>query len=451
MNLEALFNAVIVQPIELEETTYGNIVVPDLGNEKNKTGKIILDRKAQIEDAAIAFLKKNYPTLAFVSSKCKRDVGFVIEAIADDIIFGTNYKTIKAAITYLTAVANTYTISEEQRVPTIEAYKFVRDQIAPIVQEDAVLLSRVQANFDILTTAISTGGLATLTNYLDYQNVNYKLAFPALQDTETSVVNLVKNLQANKKFVVAEVIDYIKKNWPQIVIYGFDSDKQTTCGRDIGYAIDAICYDLIYGGNSQTVDAAKRYFNYANGLSQLKAAEEVPATIDAYGRAQLFAQRVVILDTIEAAQAGVTQVKEAGGLVATTQTQVNRLGALFSLFLKGLENEIVGTSDFIQPNGKRLNDSDLETAFTIVTGKQRFNPHAASIIFWKPVICSICSGSRMVLMESSKALIFSIVSMSSSQVGHGRGSSQRVIIVLEISHLAPGRSRCIAVSIPYRR
>ena len=39
--IEALFNAVIVQPIELEETMYGNIVVPDLGSEKNKTGKVI--------------------------------------------------------------------------------------------------------------------------------------------------------------------------------------------------------------------------------------------------------------------------------------------------------------------------------------------------------------------------------------------------------------------------
>ena len=39
--IEALFNAIIVQPIELEETTYGNIVVPDLGNEKNKTGKVV--------------------------------------------------------------------------------------------------------------------------------------------------------------------------------------------------------------------------------------------------------------------------------------------------------------------------------------------------------------------------------------------------------------------------
>ena len=41
MKLEAIYNAVIVQPQELEETMYGNIVVPDLGNEKNKTGKIV--------------------------------------------------------------------------------------------------------------------------------------------------------------------------------------------------------------------------------------------------------------------------------------------------------------------------------------------------------------------------------------------------------------------------
>ena len=41
MVLEALFDAVIVKPIELEETTYGNIIVPDLGKEKNETGKVI--------------------------------------------------------------------------------------------------------------------------------------------------------------------------------------------------------------------------------------------------------------------------------------------------------------------------------------------------------------------------------------------------------------------------
>jgi chaperonin GroES len=41
MKLEAIYNAVIVQPQELEETMFGNIVVPDLGNDKNKTAKVV--------------------------------------------------------------------------------------------------------------------------------------------------------------------------------------------------------------------------------------------------------------------------------------------------------------------------------------------------------------------------------------------------------------------------
>ena len=39
--IEALYNAVVVKPVEIEETRYGNIVVPDLGNETNKTGEVV--------------------------------------------------------------------------------------------------------------------------------------------------------------------------------------------------------------------------------------------------------------------------------------------------------------------------------------------------------------------------------------------------------------------------
>jgi co-chaperonin GroES (HSP10) len=41
MKLEALYNAVILKPLESEETSYGGIIIPDLGNEKNKLGKVI--------------------------------------------------------------------------------------------------------------------------------------------------------------------------------------------------------------------------------------------------------------------------------------------------------------------------------------------------------------------------------------------------------------------------
>ena len=39
--IEALYNAVVVKPVEMEETMYGNIVVPDLGNDTNKTAEVL--------------------------------------------------------------------------------------------------------------------------------------------------------------------------------------------------------------------------------------------------------------------------------------------------------------------------------------------------------------------------------------------------------------------------
>ena len=41
MKLEALYNAVVVKPVEIEETTYGSIIVPDMGNELNKTAEVV--------------------------------------------------------------------------------------------------------------------------------------------------------------------------------------------------------------------------------------------------------------------------------------------------------------------------------------------------------------------------------------------------------------------------
>ena len=41
MNLKAKFDAVIVQPLEEQEETYGSIIVPDAGKDRNVHGKII--------------------------------------------------------------------------------------------------------------------------------------------------------------------------------------------------------------------------------------------------------------------------------------------------------------------------------------------------------------------------------------------------------------------------
>jgi chaperonin GroES len=39
--LEALFDAVIVKPLESEETQYGSIFIPDAGKDRNEQGEVI--------------------------------------------------------------------------------------------------------------------------------------------------------------------------------------------------------------------------------------------------------------------------------------------------------------------------------------------------------------------------------------------------------------------------
>jgi len=41
MNLEALYNAVVVKELESQETTYGSIIVPDMENDTNKIVEVV--------------------------------------------------------------------------------------------------------------------------------------------------------------------------------------------------------------------------------------------------------------------------------------------------------------------------------------------------------------------------------------------------------------------------
>ena len=41
MNISPLHDKILIKPIEIEEETHGNIIVPDLGQERPTTGEVI--------------------------------------------------------------------------------------------------------------------------------------------------------------------------------------------------------------------------------------------------------------------------------------------------------------------------------------------------------------------------------------------------------------------------
>ena len=87
--------------------------------------------------------------------------------------------------------------------------------------------------------------------------------------------NTVALLEANRDFLVAEGNAYLTQ---QVATYGqnsqsvyyqytYDATRSIKCQRDMGYVIDAVIYDLTYGGNAVSYQMANRF--YSNGVIQI--------------------------------------------------------------------------------------------------------------------------------------------------------------------------------------
>ena len=83
--------------------------------------------------------------------------------------------------------------------------------------------------------------------------------------------NAVALLAANKTFLIEEMDAYIRQQIAAGVApftgYVYDATRSNKCKRDTGYFIDALIYDLTYGGNSLTYQVAARY--YLSGVIQI--------------------------------------------------------------------------------------------------------------------------------------------------------------------------------------
>ena len=84
-----------------------------------------------------------------------------------------------------------------------------------------------------------------------------------------------KNIKENKGYFQEQVVAYLAEQYPGVKY------STTACKRDVGYIVDALVYDLTYGGYTQTINAGLAYFDGALGTLMIDS-EELTATIAAY-------------------------------------------------------------------------------------------------------------------------------------------------------------------------
>jgi len=270
--------------------------------------KVVVDsRKAMIQEATIDFINYTFPDLVYDQVKCSRDVGYMIDAITYDVVFGSDFRSAKAGMSYLRGVTSAGVVLANQLEPTINTINFVEYELTQIttgvISEigDTEIATMAVARTDDIKNIIQNG-IEALPGYTLPTPINV-VDDPAFV-TATNTAGLyagyndaANQIIANSKFIQLEV-----RKWLEDSTNGYDTfwasisaDGQDRCIRDVGYIIDAIRYDLTYGGNTQSLIAGSAY--YSNFVLTI-GVDELPATLAAYARMKAVIAEVIAETTV---------------------------------------------------------------------------------------------------------------------------------------------------------
>ena len=232
--------------IEYDESTWGsNWVSPgdSVTTDKSRyfdSYRLIQKNRTDIINTAYATVSANPPSPApaNLETKCKRDIGYFIDAVSLDVLLGGG---------------NTYTV------------KFLRNYFNSTGDDwiDATLEGEVTQSNAAFVTARDEMKKA-VTNQLTYKDTTItadsatgsNISVNSCANVRTFIDNLTTIVTTT--LTAANLSGIVEETPPPL------GDGESICKRDIGYIVDAVISDLKSGGNSNSVQAARAYFNQNN-------------------------------------------------------------------------------------------------------------------------------------------------------------------------------------------
>jgi hypothetical protein len=215
---------------------------------------------------------------------CRRDTGLILDGVGYDIVFQTNYNQRKAGFLY--RQANAAVVIADQLDITTRAITFAHElAIEENVGLSSGLATEIRNSAVTINTILEVGVGAAPS-----------LVMTSPPGLSTDLQNAKTLLLANIDFIRDETIGWINDQVsgsiaPFDISFVYDSLRYS---KDVGNLIEALVYDLIYGGNSQTRDAALKYYDGVGDIIAWQlgvgAEDETAAAVD---YASYLCQRVI--------------------------------------------------------------------------------------------------------------------------------------------------------------
>ena len=228
--------------------------------------RLIQQNKQEIIDSAWSSTASIYPEIVNTETKCKRDLGYFIDAISTDLFTGGNSYTITFTKFYFDNVGSATNALLGEESQSIYAFTSARDYAKRAITNQLTIKDLT------LTPDPITG---SNTNSLSCTNVQNAI------DTLVGIVTQAISLGN------ASVLNNIAVNT------GIFLDNRSKCRRDIGFIIDAIANDIEGFTNKNTIEALKAYFNSSGQPLQNGLVGEEAESITAFMAVREYCKKAI--------------------------------------------------------------------------------------------------------------------------------------------------------------
>ena len=215
--------------------------------------------------------QKTYPSFNIPVSddKCRRDIKHFLNALCQDLEFGSNNNIIEAGKKYIDGTNTEITLIDNEIIQTVRAMEYAR--------ELAIFAMRKwRTGTGLVSDPVYTPQYSTLPRYFDDTIIDDLNAGGACNNVKSAIdtlaylfVDVIANdasgtyldaawlIARNRHHIADEAYESAVAQYPSLGLSNVDERK---CRRDINFIISALLRDLILGGNVGTVIAAESYF-----------------------------------------------------------------------------------------------------------------------------------------------------------------------------------------------
>ena len=271
-----------------------NRLEPSFKNDDLDAFNLLQANRTYIQQEVVRWVEywkaNNDPGYTYDQELCFRDIGYIVDSVSFDLLYGGNRQSIQSGVYYYGYSASSSAIYG-QTTGTIAAFNRIRSIVPNIIrgvpveryQSDVLQVFDMNTN-DTSTIATAVGKVDVITNIIENgpSVAGAKTPINVTRSTSTNKINAGFILSANREFIQAETVAYVNQ------FYAFKYNREK-CSRDAGLIIDAVSQDLILGGTTKSIEAGVTYWKGARSYIE----GQIPQTVASVEHAKEVALTVV--------------------------------------------------------------------------------------------------------------------------------------------------------------